>query len=298
VLAQQRHAAVHVPWAVDDIAGAEDALDPSLREVPEGALETRVVGVHVTDEARDAKRLTHDCDLALHGDLLPTANGRQRPWCGRLSVARPRCYTVALCLQEQLMDLEGFSMPDWSASLDLEERLAAVPADAMNKGILFVGPVKAVKEKTGKKVGRGDYGLFTDYPVREMIEVVLESAHLLHPDLPPREGIRHIGQAVFPRLKESAPGRMLFALAGNNIFSAVRLVGRAHALGSCTRAQATVVDDHTIVVEIRNAWVFPENYQLGIYEGALPAYGRTGTVLVRRRSLCDVDLKLTLVEPH
>ncbi len=187
-----------------------------------------------------------------------------------------------------------FAEPDWNAPLDLEERLAHVPADAMNKGIVLMGPVHEVKEKTGKQIGRGEYGLFTDYPVKEMIEIILEAARLLHPDVPIREGIRRVGRGLFPRLRSSAAGRMLFALAGNNIFSAVRLVGRAHALGSCTRASASVVDEHTILVEVRNAWIFPESYQVGIYEGALPTYNKTGRVLVRTRSLSEIDLKLVL----
>jgi uncharacterized protein (TIGR02265 family) len=190
--------------------------------------------------------------------------------------------------------LDDFGTPDWRAPLDLEDRLAAVPADAMNKGILLRGMVREVLEKTGKTVGRTEYGLFGDYPVTEMIEVIVESAALLYPDVPPREGIRRIGRGLFPRLRGSAAGRMLFAIAGHNIFSAVKLVGRAHTLASGTRATASVPDDHTILVEVRNAWIFPENYQIGVYEGALSAYDKTGAVLVRKNSMSSVDLKLSL----
>jgi uncharacterized protein (TIGR02265 family) len=186
-----------------------------------------------------------------------------------------------------------FAPPDWNEPLRLEEHLAKVPADARNKGIIVSGAIARVKEQTGKTVGPASLGALADYPVRDQIRILVECADALFPGVPPREGLRRLGRGVFPHLRENAAGRLLFAVAGNNVFSAVRLIGRAYNLFTCAKAAATS-SGNEITVELRNAWIYPESYQVGVYEGALTDYHRSGEITVRRHSPCDVDLRIRL----
>ncbi len=187
------------------------------------------------------------------------------------------------------METEGFVVPDWQAPLELEARLAQVPPALTNKGILLQGPVQEVLAKTGRKVGR-DYAALADYPVTEHIRVMCECAALLYPGEPPRQGLRLLGRQVLPRLKANPAGRLLFSVAAGNLFGAVKLIGRAYALFTSTRATATIDGEARILVELRTAWIYPDALQVGVYEGATAEYGRACTGGVKLRSPCDVYL--------
>jgi uncharacterized protein (TIGR02265 family) len=194
--------------------------------------------------------------------------------------------------------MQEFRLPDFSLPLDLEERLARVPDDACTKGLIFNSALRQVKAKTGQTLGRGSYSMFTTYPVRELLEVLVAAVELLHPGLPPREGLRRIGQQVFLDLRASTAGTFLFSVAGRDIFGAIKLVSRAFDLFSSASGRAEAIDDRNILVELRDSYTFPECYQVGIMEGAMDWFGAQGEVLLLRRSICDVDLKLAMRAEH
>jgi uncharacterized protein (TIGR02265 family) len=190
--------------------------------------------------------------------------------------------------------MDDFRKPDFTLPLDLDDRLTQVPADARTKGIIFSSALKKVKAKSGASLGRGSYSTFTDYPVRELLEVLVEAVGILYPEVPPREGLRRLGQRVFTDLRESTAGTFLFSVAGRDIFGAIKLVSRAFDLFSSASGRAEAIDEHNILVELRDSWTFPEAYQVGVMEGAMQWFGAEGEVLVRPRSICDVDLKLSM----
>ncbi len=185
-----------------------------------------------------------------------------------------------------------FVSPDWNAPLDLEERLAAVPESARVKGIFFRSARRAAEQRAGRAPGRAGYSVLTSYPTRELIEVLAECAALAYPEQPPREALRRLGHLVFPAVRENPAGRFLFSVAGDKLSAAIGLLGRAYALFS--NASATLVDleEGRAVVEIRDAWTFPDCYHLGVIEGSLSAFHAEGEVRLRRLSLSAVDLEL------
>ena len=46
------------------------------------------------------------------------------------------------------------------------------------------------------------------------------------------------------------------------------------------------------VIALRGVWAFPDVHELGVFEGVLQYFEKSGRVLVRVLSMCDVDLLL------
>ncbi len=185
-----------------------------------------------------------------------------------------------------------FHPPDWRLPLALEARLAAVPADAQVKGLFFATARRVAQEHAGRAPGRESYSALINYPPQELVTVLAECAALAFPDLPPREGLRRLGHVVFPAVRENAAGTFLFSVAGNTLASAIRLIGRAYALFSTARATLVANEANRALVELRNAWTFPDSYHLGILEGAMRFYHANGEIRLANESYSGADLEL------
>src|SRR4051812_34639258 len=102
-----------------------------------------------------------------------------------------------------------FIAPDFSAPLQLEERVRGPGSQATVRGMFIQGVVDQVKAATGRTPGRSRYLAFSDYPGREWMELLVDCAALLHPRLPPREALRRMGRRTYPIFAESTVGRVL-----------------------------------------------------------------------------------------
>lgn len=189
---------------------------------------------------------------------------------------------------------DSFVLPDLDAPLDLEARLAQVPAAASLKGMFLQSVADEARAASGVTAGRGRWVAFKDYPISEFLKLLVECGKLTHPRASPREGIRRLGARAYPTFAESTVGRVIMSVAGSNFDLALRQAPRIYAVsGNTTTAQVTRVGDGHAIVHLRSAWDFPESWQVGVFEGAMRIFRRTGTVRVRTLSICDVDLELT-----
>jgi uncharacterized protein (TIGR02265 family) len=190
--------------------------------------------------------------------------------------------------------MQEFKEPNWTKPIDLELILKSVPEDAKIKGVFFHSAIKQALKKGGYTPPQQSYSFLSNYPSTELIRVLNDCAKIISPDLPIRQALRHLGQSVFPSMKETTAGTFLFSVAVNNIISAFNLIGKAHKLFSTyTSATANVIDDHNVIIELRNCWTFADSYHVGIIEGALSAYKKNGNIAIRSHSLCDVDMKIS-----
>ncbi|MFH1808394.1 MAG: DUF2378 family protein [Pseudomonadota bacterium] len=187
-----------------------------------------------------------------------------------------------------------FTRPDFLSPIDVEARIAATPEHSTIKGMMFKPLLKAVEEKTQQRLGRGHYAAFTDYPLREFMQVVVEAARTLHGDLPLGEALRRLGLPVYGNLKQSAAGTFLFALAGRDLMAAVRLVNRVYNMLTTASAEAEIVNDRHAVIHLRGSYAFPEYYQTGIYEGALEIFEQQGQVRMRQSAPGAIDFQILL----
>lgn len=188
----------------------------------------------------------------------------------------------------------AFYPPDFETPLPLEEYLAGVPAHALERGMFFQSIVNEVRARGGE-LKSGPYIALKNYPMRDFLTLLSEGAAVLYPDLPLREALRRLGQRAYLTLIESSlTARVIFGAVGLDVASAFRLISRVYSLVSnISKVQLLEVDDNHAILALRNAWVFPSSYQVGVFEGGLVAFGRKGEVLVKSHSLCDVDFQIT-----
>lgn len=187
---------------------------------------------------------------------------------------------------------EAFDAPDWTAPLDLDRRLALIPSQATVRG-LFFNDILAQFPASRGFAPRDRYVAFKNYPFAEWCEFLTMAASRCFPTCTAREGVRRIGRRAFPALAETQAARVLFALAGADVYSAFRVSSKAfqlaQSIGSCKPIE---LDPCSAVLEIRDAWDYPDAYYVGVYEGFFQVVGKAVAVDVRVLGLADVDLQL------
>ncbi|MEM9069807.1 MAG: DUF2378 family protein [Myxococcota bacterium] len=187
----------------------------------------------------------------------------------------------------------AFAWPDFRAALDVEFRQQHCQQGANVKGMFFAAIAREARERTGTHVGRERYVKFEGYPLQEWLAFLPEAAVAAYPDQPPREGMRRFGQGAFEVFTTSLAGRVLFSLAGRNVRMAVGLTGRAFdVIGSHGRVEVLVNESGRAVLGLRDMWDYLDAWHVGIYEGALRAFGQTGEVRVLARDRSNGDLEL------
>lgn len=187
----------------------------------------------------------------------------------------------------------GFTQPDWTAPLDVAERLRAVPPEATVKGMFFDGPIAEAFRRSGDRPGKPSYVAFKDYPLTEHIQVLVACAMAGYPDVPVREGLRRLGRDAFRTFLESLAGKVLFSVAGRNFDAALGLVARSYGIagpvGTATVIQRT---PDAAVIRMKDIFNMPDCYHVGVFEAAMEYFRMDGEVLTRVRSSSDVDIMM------
>lgn len=188
--------------------------------------------------------------------------------------------------------LLNFEKPKWDEPLDLEKRLPCVPVEATVRG-LFFNDLLTQFPAVRSHIPRDRYLTFRNYPFSEWCQVLTTAASVCFPTVTPREGVRRIGRRAFPAFAESQAGRVLFALAGTEFLSTIRVSSKAFSLaqshGSC---EILSEEPGVAVLRIREAWDYPDAYYVGVYEGVMEVFGLIGDIEVYVHSMCDCDLRI------
>lgn len=187
------------------------------------------------------------------------------------------------------LDPAEFVEPDFRAPLDVASLIAEVPAQNTAKGMFFEQLARAARKY--RLVGDARYVAFRDYPLRDFMRLISDYGSAHFPGLPAREALRRVGWEAFPTLMSSVAGRVIFAFAGREVRSALRLAPDAykHSLSHCS-VRSRLSGPRQAVLEYRDVWNFPDCYQVGAVEGACRAFGAEATVRVCARSSASVDM--------
>jgi uncharacterized protein (TIGR02265 family) len=179
-------------------------------------------------------------------------------------------------------------------SKDLEDWISEVPKGATVKGMYLSSMMASLDRGGYARPTKDKFVPFKDYPLTAYMRLMLDASALAWPNLPPREGLRSLGQGAYPTLAESMVGRVIFSVAGRSWKAALPLTEKAYGVSlSPGSAKLAHLTDHSAVLELRDIWNFADSYQVGVMEGAMVAFGVEGTVTARRRDRkCDVDLQL------
>jgi uncharacterized protein (TIGR02265 family) len=180
-----------------------------------------------------------------------------------------------------------FAEPNVHAPFAVREMIAAAPADIGVRGVYFnfIGDELA-------RIGHSEPQriAFKWYPLRELMELEVRAASLLHPHVPVREGLRRVARISYTSLVSTTVGRVLFSVAGLDFRVALTLTSKAYAL-SMNRGTCEMLELHKgwARAALRDIHNFVDSSQVGVFEGAMEAYGVEGRVLVRPIDQANAD---------
>ncbi|MBL8717931.1 MAG: DUF2378 family protein [Myxococcales bacterium] len=184
-----------------------------------------------------------------------------------------------------------FVDPPWDAPLDVEAALQHTPANATMKGMFLDAMVEGAK-KRGVTLGgaRARYVPFHDYPIREHMALLVESAHAFYPDLSLRQGLRKLGRGAHAALIASVVGRVVWATA-SDVRTAIEAMVKGYTISvpSC-RLSVIECTDRQVTLRVEHVYWFLDSHHVGVFEGAMRAGGVDGAVRVRLSSPSDGEL--------
>jgi len=186
------------------------------------------------------------------------------------------------------MDRSDFHLPDFAAAVDATAQKRLVPPLSTVKGMQLQALVDECKRR-GHSVEKR-FIAFRDYAGEEMVDLLIESAALCHPRVPPREGMRRLGHVAYPTLTKSMLGRVVFGLVGSDPKSLVNLVSKGYAISNSSgHAAVTEVDDDAAILRLKGIYSFIDAWHVGIIEGALDTLGRPCKVRVKLLTPTSAD---------
>jgi uncharacterized protein (TIGR02265 family) len=197
-----------------------------------------------------------------------------------------------------------FRPPDWEAPLDLEERLAALPEDAVTRGWVLQSVLDAARREGVTLGGKPSYGRFREYALRDYLELLVLASGEVRPEEAPRRTLFELGRGVFPAFASTLTGRVaLRALGGGDdpARAGIELMSRLYSVTSRGRSTAELLEIGEGFAVIRLRWVrsFPDSYHVGVFTGAaLGVFSLEPSILVRSTSLCDAELLLSWSVPE
>jgi uncharacterized protein (TIGR02265 family) len=186
-----------------------------------------------------------------------------------------------------------FRFPDWSAPIDLRERLLETPVEHRVKGMFHRQIVEQARATSGTSPAEGEYLPFSDYPMREWMDLLVRCAELAHPHVPVREGIRRLGHLSYATFEASSAGEMMIGLTGRDMSGVLRFGPRYYRVtGRGGIADVSFLAAQRAIVHLRDVWDFPDAYHVGVYEGMLRAMSVEGQVKVRTIGPASTDIEV------
>lgn len=191
-----------------------------------------------------------------------------------------------------LSSVPDFEFPDWSAPLDVAARVAAAPDDGTVRGMFFQQIADALGDRLPDGVS-DRYTAFGNYPLRGYMELLAEAARVLHPQQTVREGLRRLGQQVYPMFASTMVGSAIFAVAGHDFGKVASLASKAYGVSISPGRLSTIqVAPAHLRVQMIDIWSFPASFQYGVFEGAMEQCGVTGRIRVAQHSPSAADFDI------
>jgi uncharacterized protein (TIGR02265 family) len=177
------------------------------------------------------------------------------------------------------------------AYLEHVERIQHAPESGVVRGLYFLDLLRAAPHIAAP---RKRYIAFSNYPMREFMQMVVNAARAAHPAAAPQEAIRRLGFGVYDVFANSLSGSALLSVAQRDFIRVLDLAPRGYEL-SVEPCKVTIeAEGHNgrALVQLRELWTFPEAYHVGLWQGMLAALGIEGTVTHEVLSPSAVDLQI------
>jgi uncharacterized protein (TIGR02265 family) len=186
--------------------------------------------------------------------------------------------------------VDGFVEPPWDAPLDLDAELRRVPETAKQKG-MFLIPMVLEAKKLGHSLpsARERYVPFQDYPLREHVQLLVESARVLFPQQSLRQALRRLGRAAHKVFVESTVGKVVWAGVTDapSALDAI-LKGYTISVPGCATRVVERGPNHARV-RMERIYYFLDCHHVGCIEGAVRATGAEPKVRIKMDSATSGD---------
>lgn len=187
-----------------------------------------------------------------------------------------------------------FHPPRFSQPVDLDAHLRKLPAGATCRGLYFLTPLAQLQRvapqhellRPGQLGGRR-YVAFSTYPYADFLRLLVAVAPVIHPGLPPGEGLRRLGQGGYDALLSNHIGRVIFGVFGRDFERVVMAGPRGYDVSvNFGSLRSELVAPRHVRYHFTGRPIFLETYQVGIIEGGMRACKVAGEVRVL---LDDID---------
>jgi uncharacterized protein (TIGR02265 family) len=175
---------------------------------------------------------------------------------------------------------------------ELLEHIDQTPKDHIVKGMYVGGILDTLK---AHKVSRPMTSVqaFKDYPLRDYMELLLDSALTLYPRQGAAEGLRNLGRLAIPTFANSIIGGVVMGTVGRSWDLALKCVAKGYEVslrpGKCL---VSPLGPGHVIVQLRSVWNFGTSYQVGVIEGLMQWCHVSGRITPTALSRCNVDLKV------
>jgi uncharacterized protein (TIGR02265 family) len=182
--------------------------------------------------------------------------------------------------------MTAYVAPAWDAPLDVDAYTSTMPQGALIKGLF---PAAALAEAKRRNVtlhnAAEKYLPFLDYSLVHHNRLIVEAAGVFWPELPLRAGLRKIGRAAVQSLLVTTFGKTVLAGLTQPETVARALIALCRSFGTTLSKPAPAAEmvqtgDRSVILRMRDAWIFLDCQQIGIIEGLCKACGTRAEVSV------------------
>lgn len=178
----------------------------------------------------------------------------------------------------------GFVEPPWNEPLDAERELLSIPEHARVRGLL-IAPMIAEAKRRGitRPSPRDRYVAFNQYPLRELVRVLIDHCHDVYPELPLRTALRKIGRASHMAFAGSTIGKVTLG-AAEGVHDILTAFAKAYEL-TMEPGRATVLElgENYAIARLEDVYHFVDSHHVGAFEGAMKRAGVKGRVAIALR---------------
>lgn len=167
------------------------------------------------------------------------------------------------------------------------------PSTHTVRGMYVGGVVQAIQSMGFAPHSDERIQAFKEYPLQGYMELLLDSAVSLYPELTVHDGLRKLGGLAIPTFAKSIAGSVIMATVGRNWDIALTCVSRGYEVS--LRPGKCIVTENAngrAIVQLRNVWNFSDSYQVGVMEGLMEWCKLEGRVTAMRTTMCDADLTI------
>lgn len=193
-----------------------------------------------------------------------------------------------------LRSLRAYSKPETIDSLeDWEQMRARLPVTPESAAIRGLFPAEIVKLVPEVSAPRSRYVPFSNYPMHEYLDLILQAARIAYPNMTAGNAVLRLGTHVYTTFASSLAGMAIFSVAGIDFRRVIELSPKAYEVTlKPGRINVVHAGPRAGRIELRNVWAFPDIFHAGIWLGGMAACKVAGSIAITRHSLSDVDFDM------